>query len=244
MNTFDCRMRHWFTNAAVSAKDVIILIEQSGSMMGTRLDIAIDVVRNILDTLTNNDYVNIFSFNEATRAILDCRESTARPDTINPVLETLVQATSANIFDFKQALNDIEPSGQTDLEEALNLSFKILNDKRSNRANCNKVIMLITDGMEYNTSIQAVFKRENWDRGYPVRVFSFLIGELIPQHDYEQVKLMACNNRGFYVQIDTKTETREQVLKYVPVMARPLAHNRTQNPIVWSQIYADILVMT
>ena len=225
-------MRHWFTNAATSSKDIIILIEQSGSMVGTRLDIAIDVVRNILDTLTINDFVNVFSFNDTIRPIIECRN----------ISDKLIQATSSNIFELKQALGNIEAEDQTDLAEALNHTFKLLGETREKGSHCNQAIMLITDGMEYNETIQTIFKSNNWDKGNPVRVFSYLIGEMIPEHDYEQVKLMACENRGYYVQIDTKTETREQVLKYLPVMARPLALNRTQNPIIWSAVYADIMV--
>lgn len=241
MNVYDCRMRHWYTNAASSPKDMIILIEQSGSMMGTRLDISIDVVRNILDTLSINDFVNVLSFNEGVRSVIDCADPHI-VDSRNPLLDRFVQATSSNIYDLKQALNDIEPDGQTDLAEALEHAFVTFESTRKKGANCNQVIMLITDGMEYNETIQGLFRKYNWNKGNPVRVFSFLIGEMIPENDYEQVKLMACENRGYYVQIDTKTETREQVLKYIPVMARPLAFNRTQSPVVWSQIYADILV--
>lgn len=232
MNIYDCRMRHWFTNAASSSKDIIILIEQSGSMMGKRLEIAIDVVRNILDTLSVNDFVNVFSFNDTLRPIIDC----------DGIENKLIQATSSNIFELKQALGEIEAKDQTDLAEALNKTFELLQNTRKQGAQCNQAIMLITDGMEYNQTIQDLFKRHNWDQGNPVRVFSYLIGEMIPEHDYEQVKIMACENRGYYVQIDTKTETREQVLKYIPVMARPLAFNRTQNPIIWSAVYADIMV--
>lgn len=241
MNIYDCRMRNWYTNAASSPKDMIILIEQSGSMTGTRLGIAMDVVRNILDTLSVNDFVNVFSFNDTIRSIIDCSIDPTIPNS-NPMLDTFVQATSANIYDLKQALNDIKPSGQTDLAEALKHAFDVFEKTRKKGANCNQVIMLITDGMEYNDTIQTIFREHNWQKGNLARVFSFLIGEMIPENDYEQVKSMACENRGYYVQIDTKTETREQVLKYIPVMARPLALNRTSSPIVWSPVYADILV--
>lgn len=243
MNIYDCRMRHWYTNAASSSKDMVILIEQSGSMTGTRLGIALDVVRNILDTLSINDFVSVLSFNDTVRSIIDCSDPSApKSKETNPFFDRFVQATSPNIYDLKQALNEIEPSGQADLAEALEHVFLTLEKTRKKGANCNQVIMLITDGMEYNDTIQGLFRKYNWNKGNPARVFSFLIGEMIPENDYEQVKLMACENRGYYVQIDTKTETREQVLKYIPVMARPLAFNRTQSPIVWSQVYADILV--
>lgn len=38
-------------------------------------------------------------------------------------------------------------------------------------------------------------------------------------------------------------EAKEMVLNYVSVMARPVAFNR-YHPIVWSHLYADIVVRT
>lgn len=196
-------------------------------MNGSRIRIAIDVVRNILDTLTPNDFVNVLQFNDTTQYLVECATG-------------LVQATSSNIFDLKHALSDIIPFGQTDLAEALNKSFDILGNHRKDSANCNQVIMLITDGMEYNETIQDIFRTRN-NKGNNVRVFSFLIGEQIPEFDYEQVKLMACENRGYYTQIDTLKETREQSLKYIPIMSRPLVLSTQTTPVTWSNVYVDIM---
>lgn len=224
---YDCRLRHWFTGAAASSKDIMILIESSGSMEGERIVIAKDVVRNILDMLTPNDYVNVIQFNDTAEYMLDCGRG-------------LIQATSSNIYELKRSLSLVETKGRTDLATALIESFKVLALHKNTSANCNQAIMLITDGMEYNTTIQDIFREYNWENGTNVRVFSFLIGEQIPEGDFEQVKLMACENRGYYCQIDTLSETREQVLRFINIMARPLAYS-TQNPLVWSNLYVDIM---
>lgn len=217
-----------FTGAAASSKDVMILVERSGSMLGKRIEIAADVVRNILDTLTPNDYVNVMQFNDTFEFINNCSKG-------------LVQATAQNVFELKYALNSIEPNGQSDLAEALIEAFEVLAKHKRNSANCNQVIMFITDGMEYNETIQAIFEMYNWKKGNNVRVFSYLIGDQISFNDYEQVKLMACFNRGFYTQIDTSSETRENALKYLQIMARPMALASNVNPIHWSNLYVDVI---
>lgn len=211
----------------MSSKDVIILIERAGSMLGSRIRIAQDVVRNILDTLTPNDYVNVLQFNEGINYTTDCARG-------------LIQATSANVFELKLGLKNIEPTGQSDLAEALWEAFEVLKKHKKTSANCNQVIMLITDGMEYNETIQGIFKKQNWDVGNNVRVFSYMIGEQIPENDFEQIKLMACENRGYYAQADTVKESREQALKYIPVMSRPLVLS-PQNPVFWSNLYVDMI---
>lgn len=229
VNTYDCRTRNWYTGAAISAKDVIIMIEVSGSMLGKRIIIAKDVVRNILNTLTPNDFFNIIKFNMTAEFLLNCTKG-------------LVQATTSNIQYFKDELDSLKPDQQSNLTNALRMTFEVFKNHQKSSANCNQVIFLITDGMEYNQAVRNVFKEYNWDRGNQVRVFSYLIGEEIAERDYEQIKMMACENRGYHTQIDTIKETREQALKYIPVMSRPLTFGAmNMNPIAWSTLYADII---
>ena len=40
----------------------------------------------------------------------------------------------------------------------------------------------------------------------------------------------------------TLAEVKEQVLKYIPVMARPLVLLRETHPVRWTGVYADIEV--
>jgi len=59
---FDCRLQSWYIMAAASSKDVVILLDTSGSMTGLRLEIATKLVESILDTFTDNDFFNIITF--------------------------------------------------------------------------------------------------------------------------------------------------------------------------------------
>jgi hypothetical protein len=69
---FDCRVRPWYTGAANSPKNIVILQDVSGSMMGLRREIARHVVHVILDTLTENDYVNVLNFTVKTTPLVPC----------------------------------------------------------------------------------------------------------------------------------------------------------------------------
>ena len=59
---FDCRLQSWYIMAAASSKDVLILLDTSGSMTGLRLEIATKLVAALLDTLTDNDFFNVITF--------------------------------------------------------------------------------------------------------------------------------------------------------------------------------------
>ena len=47
---------------------------------------------------------------------------------------------------------------------------------------------------------------------------------------------------GYFAHVTTMAEVKEQVLKYIPVMARPLVLYRKDHPVKWTGVYADIEV--
>lgn len=199
-------------------------------MTGQRRDVARHLTESILDTLTSNDFVNIFTFSDELKEVVECFG------------DQLVQANMANIRELKQSLVHIETAELANFTAAFNKAFEILQEYRLSRlgACCNQAIMLISDGVPY--PIDEVFEEWNWkEKPYiPVRVFSYLIGREVA--DITDIKKVACDNQGYYVHLSTFAEVREDVLQYIPVIARPLVLNKTHHPVVWSQLYADVVV--
>lgn len=76
-DSIDFRIRSWYIEAMSSAKDIIILLDRSGSMLSnSRRSTANEIVNSILDTLTDNDYVNIYTFTNSTESLVDCFNDT------------------------------------------------------------------------------------------------------------------------------------------------------------------------
>lgn len=48
-----------YINGATLSKNVVIMVDMSGSMLGQRFEIAKQTVEAILDTLSDNDFFNI-----------------------------------------------------------------------------------------------------------------------------------------------------------------------------------------
>lgn len=113
-------------------------------------------------------------------------------------------------------------------------AFQVLLNTHSHRtdgSNCNKAIMLLTDGASENA--EQVFRKYNWENGRRVRVFTFLIGR--DMMDSRQVEWMACANDGKYFHVATVADVNEHVHEYIPVLSQPMAllgHHET----TWSNV--------
>lgn len=116
---YDFRHSAWFVDAATSPKDLVILLDASGSMTGQRSQLAAATVREILDTLGSNDYVNVFKFSDFTEEIVPCFK------------DLLVQASPENKRDLKNALDTIRPENIANFTSALVTAFEILHKVRN-----------------------------------------------------------------------------------------------------------------
>jgi len=229
---YDARMRDWYIKSAASPKDIVILLDKSGSMTGLRKEIAKHVVLNIMETLGEDDFVTVLTFSDETRPLVDCfTDENGEPE--------LVQATTENIAEFTEAVNNIETMEIANFTSALTEAFALLERYRTKKigAESNQAIMLVTDGVPY--TYETIFQEYNQPHK-PVRVFTYLIGREIS--DLEAAKWMACENKGYFTHVTTLAEVKEQVLKYIPVMARPLVLLRETHPVRWTGVYADIEV--
>uniref|UniRef100_A0A3B4ZHI6 Calcium voltage-gated channel auxiliary subunit alpha2delta 4 n=1 Tax=Stegastes partitus TaxID=144197 RepID=A0A3B4ZHI6_9TELE len=221
---FDCRNRNWYIQAATSPKDIIIMVDISGSMKGLKMTIAKHTINTILDTLGENDFVNVIAYTDYVRYVEPCFKG------------TLVQADLDNREHFKLLVEELHVKGEAKIKNAMKESFKILNEVCGSM--CNQAIMLITDGaME---DFESVFEEFNWpDRR--VRVFTYLIGREMTFA--QNTKWIACNNKGYYTHISTLADVQENVMEYLHVLSRPMVINHDHD-IIWTEAYMDTLFTT
>ncbi|KAH9505021.1 Voltage-dependent calcium channel subunit alpha-2/delta-3 [Bulinus truncatus] len=107
VDTFDCRIRQWYIQAASSPKHILILLDSSGSMKGLRFSIARRTVSKILETLSDEDYFNVISFTEEAKYVDGCFNDTLIPasvDNIRRVEEKIAKLEALNSSNFEKAL--------------------------------------------------------------------------------------------------------------------------------------------
>ncbi len=108
---YDARMRDWYIKSAASPKEIVILLDTSGSMTGLRKEIAKHVVLNILETLGEDDFVAIYRFSGVVEPLAPCF---AHPVDDGDDLEVeLVQATNENLRIYQEAVRQRERERET-----------------------------------------------------------------------------------------------------------------------------------
>ncbi|XP_061768187.1 voltage-dependent calcium channel subunit alpha-2/delta-1a isoform X2 [Nerophis ophidion] len=222
IDLYDVRRRPWYIQGAASPKDMLILVDASGSVSGLTLKLIRTSVSKMLETLSDDDYVNVVYFNnEATHAAC---------------FENLVQANVRNKRILKDAVQGISAKGTTNYKGGFELAFKQLAQVNVSRANCNKIIMLFTDGGEERA--EEIFEKYNPKQA--VRIFTFSVG----QHNYDKgpVQWMACTNKGYYYEIPSIGAIRLNTQEYLDVLGRPMVKaDRKAKQVQWTNVYQDAL---
>nr|XP_020645687.1 voltage-dependent calcium channel subunit alpha-2/delta-1 [Pogona vitticeps] len=224
IDLYDVRRRPWYIQGAASPKDMLILVDASGSVSGLTLKLIRTSVIEMLETLSDDDFVNVVSFNENAQNV-SC-------------FNQLVQANVRNKKKLKEAVYKIQAKGITDYKKGFSYAFEqLLNHNHSVfRANCNKIIMLFTDGGEEKA--QEIFQKYNRDK--KVRVFTFSVG----QHNYDKgpIQWMACENKGYYYEIPSIGAIRINTQEYLDVLGRPMVlAGKQAKQVQWTNVYLDAL---
>nr|XP_029527873.1 voltage-dependent calcium channel subunit alpha-2/delta-2 [Oncorhynchus nerka] len=228
IDLYDVRRRPWYIQGAVWLNDLLVVlccVCRSGSVSGLTLKLMKSSVMQMLDTLSDDDYVNVARFNEKADAVVPC-------------FKTLVQATMRNKKIFKESIMNMQAKGTTDYKSGFQFAFEqLLNDTGAPRAGCNKMIMMFTDGGEDRA--QDIFEKYNWPNK-TIRVFTFSVG----QHNYDVTPLqwIACANKGFYYEIPSIGAIRINTQEYLDVLGRPMVLAGPKAKLVqWTNVYQDAL---
>ena len=113
---YDPRFRPWYVTATSGAKNVILLIDTSGSMTGTRLTIAKEAASAVVNTLSNNDFLGVINFGSTASTIYSTK---------------VIRAKTTDKEAIITEIDGLSATGQTNYEAAFNLGFSMLNAAES-----------------------------------------------------------------------------------------------------------------
>ena len=127
---YDPRIRPWYVGAATGAKNLILVMDISGSMnTGGKLKIAKEAAKNVVSTLNNFDWVGMVTFSNVADSYKD----------------KLLEANSENIKNLDSYIDGIKASGGTNFDQGFRKAFDLLNNtnQQEHGTGCQTVILFI-----------------------------------------------------------------------------------------------------
>jgi len=218
---FDARLRPWYAAAAAGPRDVVIVVDDSGSMSGPYLDLAKKAVRTVLRTLTWVDYVSVVSFDSAVKEIYS---------------DTLVRATDAQLEAISAWANTkLVASGGTNFMEPLEKAYEILASSRdsNDRSTCQQLVLFLTDG---DASFDQARMDALTDMHPDTVVFTYALG---PGANSQAMHAMACSSGGVFYPVPFESDLPRTMASYYHYFAQ----QQNECDISWVG-YADATTQT
>lgn len=164
---YDPRFRPWYSIVASGPKDIVLVIDQSGSMAQKgRLDLAKQAAKAVLKTLTWVDFVTVLAFG----------------DQVTGASAQMVQATDNNKDDLIAWIDSLQPTGTTNFRDSLKSGFKYLVNARKQKgcasSYCVSALLFLTDGKpdDFTDADVKDLEKINAECKDCVRLFSYALG--------------------------------------------------------------------
>ncbi len=151
------------TGDDVIEKDLIFVLDKSGSMQGEKIEQAKNALKFCIKSLKEKDRFSIISFSTD----------------VDELDKALIPASKANIDKAEKYINKIEAVGGTNIDEALQTALK----KQPN-ANRPMMILFLTDGLPTvgEKDINKILKNVDKSKSKNLRIFAFGVGNDVNTH--------------------------------------------------------------
>ncbi|KAM7339224.1 hypothetical protein ACRRTK_002708 [Alexandromys fortis] len=192
-------------------KNVVFVIDVSGSMFGTKLQQTKKAMNTILSDMQASDYFNIISFSDKVNIWK---------------AEGSIQATAENIHSARNYLSRMEADGWTDINAALLAAASVLNHSNQEPGKGRGVgqiplIMFLTDGEPTAgvTTPSAILSNIRQALGHRVSLFSLAFGD---DADFSLLRRLSLENRGEARRIYEDTDAALQLEGLYEEISKPL----------------------
>ncbi|KAL0962832.1 hypothetical protein UPYG_G00346100 [Umbra pygmaea] len=200
-------------NLSPLSKNIVFVIDVSGSMWGVKMKQTVSAMQAILDDLTMDDYFSIIDFNHNVR----CWS------------EELVPGSKIQVAEAKKYIQEIKPNGGTNINEALLRAAQMLL-KASKQGMINhrsvSMIILVSDGDPTVGEIKLSTIQKNVKKSMreDFSLFSVGIGFDV---DYDFLERIAMENRGMAQRIYSNKDASEQLRMFYSQISSPLLRRIT-----------------
>ncbi|XP_072938386.1 voltage-dependent calcium channel subunit alpha-2/delta-3-like [Epargyreus clarus] len=227
---YDCRLRPWYVSASGAPRDVLILLDASGSMHNSsNRYIAEQFALSLLSALTDDDKVNVLRFNIVVESPISCFN------------EKLVSANHVNTAAMMAALKHQKMKNETKMADVLTYAVRMLQTQRKlpdRPPACQQAIVLLTDSLYDNyTDLLRQLDPEG-----QIRLFVLWLHDPNGLRDNTRQlgQWVSCARDGYFAELTTHADVTEQVMNILRVMERPLVGQRKHRLKMYSDVYAHV----
>ncbi|KAJ8381575.1 hypothetical protein SKAU_G00023530 [Synaphobranchus kaupii] len=189
-------------------KNIVFVIDVSGSMWGLKMKQTVEAMQTILDDLTLDDYFSIVDFNHNVRCWT----------------EDLVSGSSIQVDEAKKYIESIKPNGGTNINEAILRAIHMLT-KASNHGliapRSVSMILLVSDGDPTVGEIKLSAIQKNVKR-YMREEFSLFSLGIGFDVDYDFLERIAMENRGTAQRVYANQDASQQLQNFYSQVSSPL----------------------
>jgi uncharacterized protein YegL len=185
-------------------KDIIFVLDKSGSMGGTKIMQLKEAFSEIVDQLPKDDSFNIIEFD----------------GNINQYKSSSVKAKDSEKEKAKDHINDISAGGSTNINEALLKGLKNI-DTNEYRA---PIIIFLTDGQPTAGVTDTNKIRENImnSNNHDTAIFSLGFGNYV---DFDFLEALSLENFGYAKRIYEAQDAALQITDFYSLISTPLLRN-------------------
>merc|ERR1711871_457214 len=247
---YDPRYRPWYAAAVTGPKDMILVLDMSGSMRDKvrvkkatedgeeeeeeveRLEIMKEAAIAQLDTVTFSDFIQVVLYSSGAESMKT----------------SLMRGTTENKKTLIEYIRNIKAGGGTCGKCGIEKAFDIFRNSRNsnpgtsqNTAGCERIISFLTDGKMQNSD----WVRNGWLDGQKANlpgpsphIFTYALGN---GADEKVPAQLACDNRGWFSKIDDgyPAALKHAMIRYFEYFANKIPSGNSSMIPRWTEFYLD-----
>jgi Ca-activated chloride channel family protein len=191
----------------VIEKDIIFVLDKSGSMQGEKIDQAKKALSFCVKSLKDNDKFGVIAFSTD----------------VDELEKTLLPANKANIEKAERFINKLDATGGTNVDEALQTALK-----KQSSTERPRMIVFLTDGLPTvgTKDVSAILKNVEKSKSKNLRIFAFGVGYDVNTHFLDK---LAEDNGGVSQYVKPSEDIEVAVSSLYTKISEPMLSNLKLN---------------